>query len=48
MGIAHESQLSEITQKIKQKSGNNDETNVFLWKVGIVFLADVSDSKKTF
>jgi hypothetical protein len=47
MGIAPESHLAANTQKIKQKSGNNDETNIFPKKVGIIFIDDISDSKKT-
>ena len=46
MDVAHENQLSKIRQNIKQKSGNNEETNIFP-KVGIVFIDDISDSKKT-
>ncbi|MGH9980321.1 MAG: hypothetical protein ACRD6U_02065 [Nitrososphaeraceae archaeon] len=47
MDIAPESHLAENTQKIKQKSGNNDETNIFPKKVGIIFIDDISDSKNT-
>ena len=47
MDIAHESQLSEIIQNIKQKPENSKDTSIFPKKVGIVFIDDISDYKKT-
>jgi hypothetical protein len=46
MDIAHESQLSEIIQNIKQKPENSKDTSIFPKKIGIVFIDDISDSKK--
>ena len=47
MDIAHESQLSEIIQNIKQKPENTKDTSIFPKKIGIVFIDDISDSKNT-
>ena len=47
MDSAHENQSSETREKIKNRAENNEETNTLPKQIGIVFIEDVSDSKKT-
>lgn len=47
MDSAHENQSSETIEKIKNRAENNEETNTLPKKIGIVFIEDASDSKKT-